>query len=164
VVGRSAKIPFDKATISAACALLVLVNLVLAYLQREGLRAEWKQRKKYFLVVEALALASFVLFLTSSAWGILICGIPTKAEKMPDGLFLISTPYAQYDLPPLRPLFVRLGTSILLLWLCVERCAGSSGSGSHPSVAYNLILPRFSASWPSVRFLSGWKPVCPRTR
>ncbi|MEA4908932.1 MAG: DUF2298 domain-containing protein [Anaerolineaceae bacterium] len=150
----SAKIPFDKATISAAVLLLVLVNLVLAYLQREGLRAEWKQRKKYFLVVEALALASFVLFLlvrlgNPDLWH------PYKGGEKPMDFSYFNAVLRSTTFPPYDPWFAGgyinyyyygfVLSGVLVKWI-----------GITPSVAYNLILPTFFCFVALGAFSFGW--------
>ena len=53
-------IPFTRLTITAMVGLMVFVAAILVYRQREDLRQEWSQHRRYFLLVEGLFLAFFI--------------------------------------------------------------------------------------------------------
>ncbi|NQS91480.1 MAG: glycosyltransferase family 39 protein, partial [Chloroflexi bacterium] len=57
----SAGIPFLRITIFVILLLLAAAGLYAGYLQRESLLQEWSQSKRYFLIVEILALTLFTV-------------------------------------------------------------------------------------------------------
>ncbi|MFQ5616364.1 MAG: DUF2298 domain-containing protein, partial [Anaerolineales bacterium] len=59
----SFNIPFSRLTITIVALLIVLVGGGLAYLQRDALRREWREKRRYFATVEALSLALFLFLL-----------------------------------------------------------------------------------------------------
>ena len=57
----SFRIPFSSLTISIALIILGIISAIFVYLQREKLKQEWRERGTYFLVIEGLFLAFFVI-------------------------------------------------------------------------------------------------------
>jgi hypothetical protein len=56
----SAGIPSTRLTIAVVLGLIVILGAFLAYHQREELRAEWQNNRRYFLMIEGLFLAFFL--------------------------------------------------------------------------------------------------------
>lgn len=153
-LGGSYNIPFTRPTISLVLLLIAFVGCVSAFTQREELREEFRQRKGYFLLVEAVFLAFFVLdllirFGNPDLWH------PAKGGEKPMDFSYFNAVLKSTSFPPYDPWFaggylnyyyygfVLVGT--LVKWL-----------GITPSFAYNLILPTmfamiaigaFSISW-----------------
>ncbi|MBC8496242.1 MAG: hypothetical protein H8D37_01145, partial [Chloroflexi bacterium] len=59
----SVRIPFNRLTVGVAALLIALLSGYIAFRQKNELLAEWRQRKNYFLVIEGLFLAFFVVML-----------------------------------------------------------------------------------------------------
>lgn len=150
----SLNIPSERITISGMVLVVVLVGLVLAYIQRDELRREWREGRRYYLLVEGLFLAFFVA-------GLLIrLGNPDlwhqwKGGERPMDFSYFNAILKSSTFPPYDPWyaggylnyyyygFVLVG--VLVKWL-----------GFVPAFAYNLILPTvfslvalgaFSVAW-----------------
>ncbi len=138
-LGGSLGIPFTPSCITAVLALMLAVAILLAYYQRDELRRELRQRGRYFLFVEGLFLAFFLLDLfirlgNPDLWH------PWKGGEKPMDFSYFNAILKSTTFPPYDPWyaggylnyyyygFVFAGT--LVKWL-----------GIVPSVAYNLILP-----------------------
>ncbi len=135
----SVNIPFSRLTITVVILLIAAAGLYLAYRQREELKEEWRTKRKYFLVVEGLALAFFLFFLfvrlgNPDLWH------PYKGGEKPMDFSYFNAVLKSTTFPPYDPWyaggymnyyywgFVFVG--VLVKWL-----------GIVPSIAYNLILP-----------------------
>ncbi len=135
----SVDIPFSRLTISVVLLLMAAAGGYLAYRQREALRAEWNSRRTYFLVIEGLVLAFFLLFLfirlgNPDLWH------PYKGGEKPMDFSYFNAVLKSTTFPPYDPWyaggylnyyywgFVYVG--VLVKWL-----------GIVPSFAYNLIIP-----------------------
>ena len=57
----SCGIPYTSITIAIIFGLILLIGVFLAYYQRNELREEWKKNRKYFLMIEGLFLAFFLV-------------------------------------------------------------------------------------------------------
>jgi YYY domain-containing protein len=150
----SLNIPSDRLTISAMVLLVVLIGLLLAYSQRDELRQEWRQGRRYYLLVEGLFLAFFLV-------GLLIrLGNPDlwhqwKGGERPMDFSYFNAILKSSTFPPYDPWyaggylnyyyygFILVG--VMVKWL-----------GIVPAFAYNLILPTvfalialgaFSVAW-----------------
>jgi YYY domain-containing protein len=139
----SAGIPYSRLTIGVALVLVALIGGILAYRQRQELRAEWNSKWKYFLLIEALFLAFFLLDLFIRIGNPDLWHDPNGGERPMDFSYfnavLKSTTFPPYD-----PWFaggyinyyyfgyVIVGTPVKLL-------------GIVPSIAYNFILPTLFA-------------------
>ena len=119
--------------------LIAAAGIVLALLQREGLAAELRERRGYFLAVEGLALGLFAFFLlirlaNPDLWH------PVYGGEKPMDFSYFNAVLKSSTFPPYDPWFaggyinyyyygfVLVGMPVKLL-------------GINPTVAYNLILP-----------------------
>ncbi|MFO8035796.1 MAG: DUF2298 domain-containing protein [Anaerolineales bacterium] len=150
----SFRVPFSRLTIGVVLLILALAGGLFARSQWEDLKEEWRKRKKYFLIVEGIALAVFLL-------GILVrygnpdLWHPWKGGEKPMDFSYFNAVLKSTSFPPYDPWFaggyinyyyygfVFVGVLVKLL-------------GIVPSFAYNLILPTllamlalggFSLSW-----------------
>lgn len=166
----SFRIPYTRLTIGLIYLALLLLGLCLAYRQREALRQELHSGKKYFLLVEGLALLFFLAFLlvrlgNSDLWH------PYFGGEKPMDFSYFNAILKSTSFPPYDPWyaggylnyyyygFVFVGTLVKLL-------------GIVPSFAYNLILPgmfsliacgAFSGAWNLVNHLQPSEPDQPAT-
>ena len=153
----SFNLPFSKLTIWIVFILLAIVAAVLVYFQRESLKAEWRDRRTYFLVIEGLFLAFFLLDLmirigNPDLWH------PWKGGERPMDFSYLNAVLKSTSFPPYDPWFsggyinyyyygfVYLG--VLVKWL-----------GIMPSVAYNLIIPTVFSMIVMGAFSIGWNLV-----
>jgi YYY domain-containing protein len=153
----SFKIPFNSLTISVAVIVLAILSAVLVYFQRESLKREWRERRTYFLVIEGLFLAFFVIdllirFGNPDLWH------PWKGGERPMDFSYLNAVLKSTTFPPYDPWFaggyinyyyygfVYLG--VLVKWL-----------GVVPSVAYNLIIPTIFSMIVMGAFSIGWNLV-----
>ncbi len=150
----SFRIPFGQVTITAALALLALVSLALVLPNRHRIRDHWRRRSHYYLSVEAVFLALFLV-------GILIrlgnpdLWHPWKGGEKPMDFSYFNAVLKSTSFPPYDPWyaggyinyyyygFVFVG--VLVKWL-----------GIIPSIAYNLILPTLFALIGLGAFSVGW--------
>jgi YYY domain-containing protein len=156
----SAGLPFERPLITIVVVVLAAVGLGLGWLQRKDLAVEWREKKNYFLAVEAITLTFFVLFLlvrlgNGDLWH------PWKGGEKPMDFSYFNAVLKSSVFPPYDPWlaggyinyyyygFVLVGVPVK--WL-----------GIVPSIAYNFILPTlfsmlalggFSAVW---NILSGY--------
>jgi YYY domain-containing protein len=138
-IGGSLRIPTSRLTISGVILLIAIVGAYLAYQQRDDLRQEWHQRRKYILIIEALTLAFFLIFLLIR-WGNPDLWHQWKGGEKPMDFSYFNAVLKSTSIPPYDPWyaegylnyyyygFVLVG--MLVKWL-----------GIIPSVAYNLIIP-----------------------
>ncbi len=153
----SFSVPFSRLTISIVLVLMILLAGYLTYRQREALREEWRTRKKYFLLVEGLFLAFFVLDLlirlgNPDLWH------PWKGGEKPMDFSYFNAVLKSTSFPPFDPWFsggyinyyyygfVLVG--VLVKWL-----------GIVPAIAYNLILPTVFALIALGAFSVGWNLI-----
>lgn len=147
-------IPFSRLTISLAFGLLSVSNLIVAGRQRKSLVQEWREKRKYFLLVEGLFLAFFVFDVlirlgNPDLWH------PWKGGEKPMDFAYFNAILKSTTFPPYDPWyaggylnyyyygFVLVG--VLVKWL-----------GIVPSIAYNLILPTIFATIALGAFSLGW--------
>ena len=153
----SLHIPFNRLTISAAFGVMVFASTVAAYIQRADLRQEWRERRSFYLLVEGLFLAFFVLDLlirlgNPDLWH------PWKGGERPMDFSYLNAVLKSTTVPPYDPWyaggylnyyyygFVFVG--VLVKWL-----------GILPAVAYNLIVPTIFAMIAMGAFSLGWSLV-----
>lgn len=150
----SMRIPFTRLTITLALLLMAIIGVILGYIQRKELAEEWRTRKKYFLLIEVLALA-FFLFDLFIRYGNPDLWHPYKGGEKPMDFSYFNAVLKSTAFPPYDPWFsggylnyyyygfVLVG--VLVKWLAIV-----------PSFAYNLILPTlfsmtalgaFSVAW-----------------
>ena len=150
----SAGLTYSRLTIAAALAMIILLGVWQAWRQRDELKQEWKERKKYFLMVEILFLSFFLLDLlirlgNSDLWH------PSKGGERPMDFAYFNAILKSTSFPPYDPWFaggyinyyyygyVIVGTPVKLL-------------GIVPSIAYNFILPTLFACLAAASFSVGW--------
>jgi len=147
-------VPFTRLTITAMIGVMALVAAYLVYRQREGLRREWHERRRYFLVVEGLFLAFFIFDLlirlgNPDLWH------PWKGGEKPMDFSYFNAVLKSTTFPPYDPWFAGgyinyyyygyVLVGVLVKWL-----------GIVPSVAYNLILPTIFSLIATGAFSIGW--------
>ncbi len=150
----SFRIPFSRLTISVALLLLTLACGYLAFRQRAALRAEWQQHKNYFLIIEGLFLAFFLLFLlvrlgNPDLWH------PWKGGEKPMDFAYFNAVLRSTTFPPYDPWYQGgylnyyyygyVMASVLVKWL-----------GIVPAIAYNLVLPTFFSFTAMGAFSLAW--------
>ncbi len=153
-LGSSFRLPFERLWISVAILTVGILGGIAAMSQRHGLRQEWKKRRTYFLLVEALFLGIFIfgLFIrlgNPDLWH------PWKGGEKPMDFSYFNAVLKSTSFPPYDPWyaggyinyyyygFVFVG--VLVKWL-----------GIVPAVAYNLILPTLFAMIALGAFSLGW--------
>jgi YYY domain-containing protein len=135
----SVNIPFTRLTISVVILLMAVGGAYLAYRQRDELRVEWRSRRTYFLIIEGLVLAFFLLFLfirlgNSDLWH------PWKGGEKPMDFSYFNAVLKSTTFPPYDPWYAG-GTMNYYYWGYVFVGVLVKWLGIVPSFAYNLILP-----------------------
>jgi YYY domain-containing protein len=155
----SVGIPYTRITIAVVFVLILVIGIALAYYQREELREEWKTKRKYFLMIEGLFLAFFLIDLlirigNPDMWH------PAKGGERPMDFSYFNAVIKSTSFPPYDPWFaggyinyyyygfVLVGTPVKLL-------------GIVPSIAYNFILPTLFAIVGICAFSIGWNLLSP---
>jgi YYY domain-containing protein len=158
----SVSIPFSRPIISFVLLLIVMGGGFLAYRQRDELRQELRVKWRYFLIIESLVLAFFLIFLfirlgNPDLWH------PWKGGEKPMDLSYFSAVLKSTTFPPYDPWyaggylnyyywgFVFVG--VLVKWL-----------GIVPSIAYNLIIPTLFGMVTMGAFSIGYNLSYPRDR
>jgi YYY domain-containing protein len=139
----SFQVPFTRLTISLAFLMFLVVAGLLAYFQRRELGREWRVNKRYFLMIEGLFLAFFLLDLlirlgNPDLWH------PSRGGEKPMDFSFLNAILKSTSFPPYDPWFAGgylnyyyygfVLVGVLIKWL-----------GIQPSIAYNLILPTMFA-------------------
>jgi YYY domain-containing protein len=132
-------IPFSRTTITIVMLSVFTLSVFLAYRQRKELKEEWKDNRKYFLMVEMVFLAFFVggLLLrigNPDLWH------PFKGGEKPMDFSYFNAVLKSSSFPPYDPWFAGgyinyyyygfVLVGVLVKWL-----------GIVPAIAINLILP-----------------------
>ncbi len=132
-LGGSVGIPYTRLTIAIVFGLIVLAGGLLAYYQRDELRQEWQTSRKYFLMIEGLFLAFFVMDLiirlgNPELWH------PAKGGERPMDFSYFNAVIKSTVFPPYDPWFaggyinyyyygfVLVGTPVKLLGDCPVDC------------------------------------------
>ncbi|HXD11099.1 MAG TPA: DUF2298 domain-containing protein, partial [Anaerolineales bacterium] len=153
-IAGSAGISYTRITIAMIFGLLVLIGAFLAYYQRAELREEWKNNRKYFIMIEGLFLAFFLIDLVirlgnPDLWH------PAKGGERPMDFSYFNAILKSTSFPPYDPWFaggyinyyyygfVLVATPVKLL-------------GIVPTIAYNFILPTLFALVGICAFSIGW--------
>ncbi|MBC8333958.1 MAG: glycosyltransferase family 39 protein [Anaerolineales bacterium] len=147
-------IPYSRLTIALVLATIMLIGAWQAYRQRDALRIEWQENRKYYLMIEGLFLAFFLIDLlirigNPDLWH------PSKGGERPMDLSYLHAVLKSTSFPPYDPWFaggyinyyyygfVLVGTPVKLL-------------GLTPTTAYNFILPTLFAMVGTGAFSIGW--------
>jgi len=150
----SYKIPYSSLTIAVILGAMMVIGALLAYFQRDALSREWKEKGKYFLLIEGLFLAFFLLNLlirvnNPDLWD------PAHGGERPMEFAYFNAILRSTTFPPYDPWYaggylnyyyfgyVIVGTPVKLL-------------GIIPSIAYNFILPTLFASLALGGFSVAW--------
>ncbi|MCS7011680.1 MAG: DUF2298 domain-containing protein, partial [Anaerolineales bacterium] len=153
-------IPYSRLTIGVALGVMALLGIWQAWVQRAALKAEWGRRWKFYLFVELLFLAFFLLDLfirlgNPDLWH------PSKGGERPMNFAFLNAILKSTTFPPYDPWYaggyinyyyfgyVLVGTPVKLL-------------GIVPSLAYNFILPTLFACFALAAFSIGYNLVHPR--
>ncbi len=157
-LGGSMGLPVVRNTLLAVFLGLLLFGLYTFYLQRDSIAEDWKTNRKYYLIIEALALGLFIAAIlirsgNPDLWH------PWKGGEKPMDFSYFNAVLKSTTFPPYDPWFaggyinyyyfgfVFVGLLVKLL-------------GIVPALAYNLILPTlfmmlglgaFSITWNLVR-------------
>ncbi len=153
----SGGIPFSRLTISVVIALIALLGSLLAFNQRQELALELRQKRRYYLLIEALFLAFFIFDLlirlgNPDLWH------PYKGGEKPMDFSYFNAVLKSTTFPPYDPWFAGgylnyyyygfVFVGVLVKWL-----------GIAPAVAYNLILPTIFAMIAMGAFSLGWNLI-----
>jgi len=150
----STGIPYSRLTIGLTLALLAAAGVILGYGQRAELKQEWREKRRYFLLVEALFLLFFLLDLlirlgNPDLWD------PAHGGERPMEFAYFNAILRSTTFPPYDPWYaggyinyyyygyVIVGTPVKLL-------------GIVPSIAFNFILPTLFACLALGAFSVGW--------
>jgi YYY domain-containing protein len=147
-------IPFNRLTITASAGLLILVSGGAAYVQREALKREWRERKRYYLLIEGLFLA-FFLFDLLIRFGNPDLWHPAKGGEKPMDFAYFNAVLKSTTFPPYDPWFAG-GYLNYYYYGFVLMGVPVKWLGIVPSVAYNLILPTVFAMIAMGAFSLGW--------
>ncbi len=135
----SVNIPVNRLTITIVILLISMLGTFLAYRQRDELREEWHSKRGYFLIIEGLVLAFFLIFLfirlgNPDLWH------PWKGGEKPMDFSYFNAILKSTTFPPYDPWYAGgymnyyywgyVFVGVLVKWL-----------GIVPSFAYNLIIP-----------------------
>ena len=153
----SMQISFSRLTIGLSILLIAMLSAVLAYHQRSELRAEWREKRKYFLMVELLTLG-FFLFGLLVRFGNPDLWHPWKGGEKPMDFSYFNAVLKSTSFPPYDPWFaggyinyyyygfVIVGVPVKFL-------------GIVPAIAYNLILPTLLSAIAMGAFSTAWNLV-----
>jgi len=147
-------IAYSRLTIGLVFATIVVLGTLLGYKERNVLRIEWRENRKYYLMIEGLFLAIFLFDLlirigNPDLWH------PSKGGERPMDLSYLHAVLKSTTFPPYDPWFaggylnyyyfgfVLVGTPVKLL-------------GLTPTTAYNYILPTLFAMVGMGAFSIGW--------
>ncbi|MFC1995984.1 DUF2298 domain-containing protein [Chloroflexota bacterium] len=153
----SIQIPFSRLTIGISILLITLLSAVLAYHQRTDLRVEWREKRKYFLLIELFTLGFFIFgllvrFGNPDLWH------PWKGGEKPMDFSYLNAVLKSTSFPPYDPWFaggyvnyyyygfVIVGVLVKFL-------------GIVPSIAYNLILPTLFSMIAMGAFSIAWNLI-----
>jgi YYY domain-containing protein len=156
-IAGSVGLTYSKLTIAIALGLIILLGVWQAWRQRKELAEEFRSRWKYYLMVEGIFLAFFLIDLfirlgNPDLWH------PAKGGERPMDFAFFNAILKSTTFPPYDPWFaggyinyyyfgyVIVGTPVKLL-------------GIVPSIAYNFILPTLFACLAVAAFSVGWNLV-----
>ncbi|MBN2387001.1 MAG: hypothetical protein JXB85_08270 [Anaerolineales bacterium] len=150
----SAGIPYSRMTILLALLGLAVLGGGLAYRQRDELRQEWRTRRRYFLMVEALFLLLFLVDLgirlgNPDLWH------PAKGGERPMNFSYFNAILKSTSFPPYDPWFAG-GYINYYYYGYVIAATPVKLLGIVPSVAWNLLLPTLYAILGLGAFSVGW--------
>ena len=146
--------PFTHGTIWLALAGLLIANLIIFIWQRGDILRELKQRKKYYLLIEGIFLAFFIIdllirFGNPDLWH------PAKGGEKPMDFSYLNAVLKSTSFPPYDPWFAG-GYINYYYYGFVLVGVVIKALGIIPEVAYNLVLPTLFAMVAVGAFSVGW--------
>jgi YYY domain-containing protein len=153
-IAGSTGISFTRLNITLIALILLVGNIVLAIWQRQDLHQEIKTHWRYYLLVEGIGLAFFLIFLgirlgNPDLWH------PNFGGEKPMDFAYFNAILKSTTFPPYNPWYAGsyinyyyygfVLASVPVKWL-----------GIVPSIAYNLILPSFFSFMALGAFSAGW--------
>jgi YYY domain-containing protein len=158
-MGSSNGIPFTNLFIWLAFAVLLVVNAGLFYVQRDEIRQEWRQNRRYFIMVELVTLAFFALDL-AIRFGNPDLWHPGKGGEKPMDFSYLNAVLKSTSFPPYDPWYAGgyinyYYYGFVLVGVLIK------GLGIVPSIAYNLFLPSLFAMVAMGAFSLGWNLLGP---
>jgi len=153
-VAGSNGIAFSRSLIWAAAGGLAAVGSFLAIRQREVLRSDIRRNWRFFLTVEAVGLAFFVLFLfirlgNPDLWH------PNYGGEKPMDFAYFNAVLKSTTFPPYNPWYAGSWINYYYYGFVIAAIP-TKALGIVPSVAYNLILPTFYSFAALGAFSFGW--------
>src|SRR6185503_9651884 len=150
----SVGIPYTRITITVTFVAIVVVGAILGHLQRDELLAEWKMKRRYFLMVESLFLGFFFIdllirFGNSDLWH------PAKGGERPMDFSYFNAVIKSTSFPPYDPWFAG-GYINYYYYGFVLAATPVKLLGIVPTIAYNFILPTWFALVGICAFSIGW--------
>ncbi len=153
-LGGSYRIPFTRLTISLIVILIAASGVALAWFQRNSLRQEWRERRKYFLTVEMVALIAFLIVLIIR-WGNPDLWHPWKGGEKPMDFSYFNAIIKSTSFPPFDPWFAG-GYLNYYYYGFVIFAVPVKLLGIVPAFAYNLILASVFSLIVLGAFCIGW--------
>lgn len=138
-IAASARIPFNRNTIGVSIILLIASGGCLAYRQRMDMIRDFRDNKKYYLIIEGLFLA-FFLFMLLIRLGNPDLWHPWKGGEKPMDFSYFNAVLKSTSFPPYDPWFAG-GYINYYYYGFVIVAVLVKFLGIVPSFAYNLILP-----------------------
>ncbi len=156
-IAGSAGIAFNRLTISAVLVLLVLLSGLAVLWQRQQLLDEWRERKRYFLVVELFGLIVFAVFAlirvgNPDLWH------PAFGGEKPMDFAYFNAVIRSTIFPPYNPWYSGMYINYYYFGF-VLAAVPTKWLGIVPAIAYNLILPTMAATLALGAFSAGWNLV-----
>ena len=153
-ISASKGIPFTQVNVALTFVIVLVVGGVLAYFQRDALRKEIREKGKYFLLVEGIFLALFLIDLlirlgNPDLWH------PSKGGERPMDFSYLNAILKTTTFPPYDPWFAG-GYINYYYYGFVLAAMPIKLLGMVPSIAYNMLLPTlfsllgiggFSVAW-----------------
>src|SRR5258706_9958994 len=148
---------YSRPTIAIGVGLIVVAGLVAGWLKRDELLQEARSKGKYFLTIEAIFLAFFLIDLlirigNPDLWH------PYKGGERPMDFAYLNAILKSTSFPPYDPWFAG-GYIIYYYWCYVLVGTPIKLLGIVPSIAYNFVLPTLFALLGMGGFSVAWNLV-----
>ena len=142
-MGGSVGVPYTRATISVAFAIIAAAGISLGLMRRQQFKAEWNSQRRFFVMVEVLFLIFFLIDLfirlgNSDLWH------PAKGGEWPMDFSYFNAVLKSTSFPPYDPWFAG-GYINYYYYGFVLAATPLKLLGIVPSIGYNFILPTWYA-------------------
>ncbi len=142
-MGGSVGVPYTRATISVAFAIIAAAGISLGLMRRQQFKAEWNSQRRFFVMVEVLFLIFFLIDLfirlgNSDLWH------PAKGGERPMDFSYFNAVLKSTSFPPYDPWFAG-GYINYYYYGFVLAATPLKLLGIVPSIGYNFILPTWYA-------------------